>query len=145
MRLTPRLALYAAGVVVCVIALLSLIAFASDPFGFKARKIERLEREAQAAQSEALARTLESEGQSEQIARIESAGRLTIDVNTITAEAVAEARNATDANEPLEAGRLDRLRQLDDRLCDLHPPSCTASADPAGNGDDGLPPSSPAR
>lgn len=145
MRLTPRLLWTAFAAVVGIIALIAVLSFLSDPFGFKARKIERLEREAETAQSEALARTLESEGQSEQIARIESAGRLTIDVKTITAEAVAEARNATDANEPLEAGRMDRLRQLDDRLCDLHPPSCTASADPAGNGDDGLPASSPAR
>ena len=145
MRLTPRLLWTAFIAVVCIIALIAVVSFLSDPFGLKARKIERVERESKAAESEALARTLESEGQSEQIARIESAGRLTIDVNTITAEAVAEARNATDANEPLEAGRLDRLRQFDNRLCDIHPPSCTASADPAGNVDNGLPASSPAR
>lgn len=145
MRLTPRIALYAVGVVVCAIAMLALIAFASDPFGFKARKIERLEREAKTAQSEALARSLESEGQAEQITRIESAGRLTIDVNTITAEAVTEARNATDANEPLEAGRLDRLRQFDNRLCDLRPAACRPTLDAAGNGNADVPASTSTR
>ncbi len=136
MTLSPRLLWTAFIAIVCIIAALAVIGFVSDPFGFKARKIERLEREAATAQSEAEARTLESEGQAEQITRIESAGRLTIDLNAITAEAVSNARNATDANEPLEAGRVGRLRQLDDRLCQSRPAVCqSAPVDPAPAGD----------
>jgi len=134
--LSPRLLWTAFIAIVCIIAALAVIGFVSDPFGFKARKIERLEREAAAAQSEAEARTLESEGQAEQITRIESAGRLTIDLNAITAEAVSNARNATDANEPLEADRVGRLRQLDDRLCQSRPVVCQSTpVDPAPAGD----------
>lgn len=132
---SPRLLWTAFAAVVCIIALIAVVSFLSDLFGFKARKIERLQREAETAQSDAYARSLESEGQAEQITRIESAGRLTIDVNTITAEAVAEARNATDANEPLPSDRASRLAAHDRSLCDLRPlPGCPAPSDasPAG-------------
>ncbi len=133
---SPRLLWTAFIAIVCIIAALAVIGFVQDPFGFKARKIERLEREAAAAQSEADARTLEAQGQAEQITRIESAGRLTIDLNAITAEAVSNARNATDANEPLEAGRAARLRDLDRRLCDTRPGVCQSTpVDPAPAGD----------
>jgi hypothetical protein len=133
---SPRLLWTAFATVVCIIALIAVVSFLSDPFGFKARKIERLQREAETAQSDAYARTLESQGQAEQITRIESAGRLTIDLNAITAEAVSNARTAADANEPLEAGRVGRLRQLDDRLCQSRPAVCQSPpVDPAPAGD----------
>ncbi len=133
---SPRLLWTAFIAVVCIIALIAVVSFLSDPFGFKARKIERLQREAATAQSEADARTLESEGQAEQITRIESAGRLTIDVQSITAEAVTEARNATDANDPLASDRASRLAAHDRSLCDLRRlPGCPAAPDPSATGD----------
>lgn len=133
---SPRLLWTAFIAIVCIIAALAVIGFVSDPFGFKARKIERLQREAETAQSDAYARTLESQGQAEQITRIESAGRLTIDLNAITAEAVSNARNATDANEPLSNDRAARLAAHDRSLCDLRRlPGCPAPVDPAPAGD----------
>ena len=133
---SPRLLWTVFAGVVCIIALIAVLGFLSDPFGFKARKIDRLERENEVAQSDVKARTLESEGQAEQITRIESAGRLTIDVNTITAEAVTEARTATDATDPLPSGRASRLAAHDRSLCDLRAlPGCPAPSDPSPAGE----------
>jgi len=133
--MSPRITAYVIGVVVCVIALIAVLSFLSDPFGIRSWFREREENRQAAIASDGIARTLESDGQAEQITRIESAGRLTIDVNAITAEAVSNARNATDANKPIEASRVDRLRRLDDRLCNLRPAACRPTLDTPGISD----------
>jgi hypothetical protein len=93
-------------------------------------------RRADTAESAGLSATLQSEGQAGQIDRIETAGRLTIDVQTATAHAVQQAQEAPDATERLSPDRADRLRALDSRLCDLRPAVCAATApDPAPTGD----------
>lgn len=129
---SPRLLWTAFIAVVCIIALIAVVSFLSDPFGFKARKIEQLQREAETAQSDAYARTLESEGRAGQLDRLETYHREVITIQSATASAVTEARSATDANTPLDPARADRLRRADDSLCQ-HTAGCSPSPDyPAG-------------
>lgn len=99
------------------------------PWSDKSRR-ERAEATAATATSNSDARTLESEGQADQMGRVQDNARLTVTVHTITAEAVANARNATDANTPLDPERVGRLRDADRRLCDARPlAGCPAPAD----------------
>jgi hypothetical protein len=54
-----------------------------------------------------------------------------------TAQAIAEARSASDATTPLDPMRADRLRTADSRLCDASPGICP-DADAAGGGADAV-------
>jgi type II secretory pathway pseudopilin PulG len=114
---SPRLLWTAFIAIVCIIAALAVIGFVQDPFGFKARKIERLEREAATAQSEADARTLESQGRAEQIDRTETYHREVITIQSAIASQVTEARSAPDEKTPLETARADRIGAADRVLC----------------------------
>jgi hypothetical protein len=131
--LSPRIAAYAIGVVVCIIALIAVVSFLSDPFGFKARKIERLEREAETAQSEADARTLESEGRAGQIDRLETYHREVITIQSATEPLAAEARSAPDAETPLDPPRTLVVGSADRSLCVNAPrlAGCAPPVDPA--------------
>ena len=126
---SPRLLWTAFIAVVCIIAALAVVGFVQDPFGFKARKIERLQREAETAQSDAYARTLESEGRAGQLDRLETYHREVITIQSATEPFAAEARSAPDADTPLDPARADRLRRADDSLC-AHA-TCPASSAPA--------------
>lgn len=99
-----------------------------DPFGMDARKIDSLTTERDAAVSDGIARGLEVEGMADQQTRLDATHRIIVDVSAATASAVAEARNAPDADTPLDPDRLARLRANDQRLCDGVPASCPASA-----------------
>lgn len=125
---SPRLLWTAFIAVVCILALIAVVSFLSDPFGFKARKIERLEREAETAQSEAYARSLESEGRADQLTRTETFHREVITIQSATEPFAAEARSAPDADTPLDLERADRLRRADDSLC-AHTAGCSPSPD----------------
>jgi len=105
-----------------------------DPFGIDRRKVESLTEERDRAESEAAARGLEVEGEREQAARVDTFHRQVVEIHTITAEAVSQARSAPDAEDPLETDRAVRLGDHDRRLCQLAPRSCPAAAagDPSG-------------
>jgi hypothetical protein len=60
-----------------------------------------------------------------------------------TAEAIAQARNAPDADAPLTDERASRLRAADFRLCDEFAGLC-ADADAPGSRPDAVPPAGPA-
>jgi type II secretory pathway pseudopilin PulG len=131
-NISPRLLWTAFLAIVCIIAALAVIGFVQDPFGFKARKIERLEREAQTAQSEADARTLESKGRAEQIDRTETYHREVITIQSATAPFAAEARSATDADTPLDPPRTLVVGNADRSLCINAPrlAGCAPTGDP---------------
>lgn len=114
---SPRLLGTVFAAVVCIIALIAVVGFISDPFGFKARKIARLEQEADAAQSEATARTLESQGRAEQLGRTETYHREVITIQSATASLEAEARSAHDADTPLDPDRTLVIGSADRSLC----------------------------
>ena len=132
MTLSPRLLWTAFAAVVCIIALIAVASFLSDPFGFKARKIDRLQREAATAQSEADARTLESEGRAGQLDRLETYHREVITIQSATEPFAAEARSAPDANTPLDTHWRDLLRRSNGSLCQHVTCSPAAPDDPAG-------------
>jgi hypothetical protein len=54
-------------------------------------------------------------------------------IRQVAARAETEARIAPDANTPLPADRLDRLRAADNRLCIAHPAVCPAPDLAPGN------------
>lgn len=105
-----------------------------DPFGMDARKIDRLTTERDREASNGIARGLEVEGEREQAGRVETFHRQVVEIHTITAEAVSQARSAPDADQPLSADRAARLGDHDRRLCDLAPRACPAAppVDPGG-------------
>lgn len=128
-----RLALYALAAVVIAAAL----AFSLNrltawlPWSAESR-LERSEQARDHAERDALARSLESQGQSDQLARVETYHTHTTEVRTITADAVDQARSAPDASTPLDPARADRLRAHDRLLCELSPLSgCPAAPDAA--------------
>lgn len=132
MTLSPRLAAYALGVVVCIIALIAVVSFLSDPFGIRSWwNGLQADRQAQVA-SNGEARTIESEGRAGQLDRLETHYREVITIQSATEPFAAEARSAPDADTPLDLERADRLRRADDSLC-LHTAGCSPSTDnPAG-------------
>lgn len=98
------------------------------------------EARASGAEDNALARAAESRGNAELVVRVEAAGVIRQRAEAATASAVTQALGATDATEPLDADRADRLRGHDRQLCDISPAVCTPAA--AGNavgGGDALP------
>lgn len=114
----------------------SFLGLTFDPFGLKDRKIERLTNERDFAVSDASARGLEVEGEREQAGRVDHYFRQELVLTDLTARADAEARNATYANEPVEAGRLGRLGAADGELCRIRPAICLSAApEPAIGGD----------
>lgn len=97
-------------------------------------KLERAETRANTAESGLSARALEVEGERDQAERVETFHRQVVEIHTITAEAVSQARSAPDANEPLPADRAARLGASDGQLCALAPRSCaTPTAPVAGD------------
>jgi hypothetical protein len=65
-------------------------------------------------------------------------------IHDLTRQAEIEARNAPDAETPLDPARVDRLRSADNRLCSAYPSICPANPDVASGGADAVPPAGPA-
>jgi hypothetical protein len=65
-------------------------------------------------------------------------------IRDLTRQAEIEARNAPDAETPLDPARVDRLRSADNRLCSAYPAICPADPDVASSGADAVPPAGPA-
>ena len=89
------------------------------------------------ARAQAAARRLESEGADEQLRRLDDFQQQQTAAARATATAVAQARNADDAEIPLESRRADRLRAHDRELCGLATDldGCAGAAQPAGGGE----------
>lgn len=90
-------------------------------------QLDRTQTQLATTQSDATARGLESQGNAEQVARTEAYGDIRIRVAAETAQALHQAQEAPDANDPLSAERADRLRDHDRRLCDIAPGACAAA------------------
>lgn len=110
--------------VVVGLAAITIGSFISDPFGIRSWFADRVKADRDTYQSDAAARGLEVEGERGQAVRTETYHTQVIEVRDLTARAETEARSAYDANEPIEAGRADRLRRHDDGLCDARPSVC---------------------
>ncbi|WP_312784381.1 hypothetical protein [Brevundimonas sp.] len=104
-----------------------------DPFGLQQRRMEAAEARATQAESDAEARRIEAAAGAQQSARVEIHHRQILAVERATVAAVTQARSASDANEPLDPVRADRLRAHDRELCRLAPDldGCVAASDPA--------------
>jgi hypothetical protein len=94
-------------------------------------RADRSEAVAGTAKSDAGARGLEVAGEQRQAQRVDTYHREVITIQAATSEAVAAARSAPDASEPLPADRAERLRRLDVQLCDVRPAICPPA--PAGD------------
>src|SRR5690606_34550166 len=116
-----------------------------DPFNITERRMEAAERRAEAAVDEARARRLEAEGAADQAGRLDHHHRKSVALVRATAAADAQARNADDAQVPLDPARAARLRAHDGQPCGLAPELCGAPApDPAAGSRDAVPPGPPA-
>jgi hypothetical protein len=108
-------------------------------FDLDGRRLERAERQAEAAADDADARRLEVEGGVVQTRRLEQQHQQSVALARVTTAAQAEARNAHDSDLPLDPDRAARLRDHDRRLCRLTPAVCAAApAGPAAGGADAL-------
>jgi len=104
---------------------------------------------------QAVAKTERLEGQVSTLER-EAVGQTTITKATetfhtrevvlrdLTRQAEIEARNAPDAETPLDPARVDRLRAADHRLCSAYPAICP-NPDAAAGGADAVPVADDAR
>ncbi|MCA3698301.1 hypothetical protein [Brevundimonas sp.] len=123
-------------ILVCVATvalLLGGLGFRWDPFDLARRRADRAEAAADLAHAEAVARAAEAEGQSGQVARLDTAHTIIRRTEAATTPILLEARTAHDADLPLSPDRLDRLRAHDDELCRIAPDlgGCPATPDPA--------------
>jgi len=109
------------------------LGFRWDPFDLARRRADRAEAAADLAHAEAVARAAEAEGQSGQVARLDTAHTIIRRTEAATTPILLEARTAHDADLPLSPDRLDRLRAHDDELCRIAPDlgGCPATPDPA--------------
>ena len=115
----------------------SFLGLKFDPFGIDARKIDRLEGEVSVLEREAV-------GNAEIAAATQTFHTREVVIRDLARQAETEARTAPDAETPLNADRVARIRAADNRLCIVAPSIC-ASPDPAGSGADPVPVADPAR
>ena len=140
--LTPLGWVAVAGAVLGLVAtLLGGLGFRWDPLGLQQRRLAAAEARATAGEGAALAqaaaRRLESEGARDLLRRLDDFQQQQTATARVTATAVAQARNADDAETLLDSRRADRLRGHDRELCRLAPDldGCADTAEPSGGGD----------
>lgn len=109
----------------------SFLGLKFDPFGIDARKIDRLESEVSVMEREAT-------GNAEVAAASQTFHTREVVIRDLSRQAEVEARTAPDAETPLNADRVARIRAADNRLCIVAPAIC-ASPDAAGSGADAVP------
>lgn len=98
-------------------------------------KLDRIEKKLDVAEDDRAARSIESEGQAEQIQRIETVHRQIVTVQAATDQAITKARSAPDANDLLDTPRRLRLVGSDRMLCTYAPDLCgPAAPDASGAG-----------
>ena len=103
----------------------SFLGFKFDPFKIDARKIDRLESEVSVLEREAT-------GNAEIAQATQTFHTREVVIRDLSRQADIEARNAPDAETPLDPDRVDRIRSADHRLCSAHPTICP---DPDAAGD----------
>lgn len=135
--ITRKVILWGVAVVGAIIALILLANAWNGLWSFlpwsAESRLERAETARDTAQDNASARGIESQGQADQIQRIETVHRQIVTVQTATQDAITQARSAPDANDPLEPGRAIRLHAADRMLCGYAPDLCRpAATDAAG-------------
>ena len=111
----PRLVMLPLG----LLCLLAVILLLQDPFGSKARRIERLERQAEAARRHATARVFEAEGGSKLARDVERVVGRQRQLERSTTATVVAAKAAADASELLGPERAERLRSHDQSICQM--------------------------
>lgn len=105
------------GAVVLVIAVIAVVGFVQDPFGWRKAREEHLEQQVDTATSNSEARRLETGGERESARRAERAAHDAQAAAVATATLAEAARTAPDADEPMDTDTLSRLRAHDRELC----------------------------
>ena len=109
----------------------SFLGLKFDPFGIDTRKIDRLESEVSVLEREAT-------GNAEIAAATQTFHTREVVIRELSRNAEIEARNAPDAETPLDPDRVARIRAADHRLCSAYPTICP-DPDPAGSHADAVP------
>lgn len=136
--MTPRTLNRAAWLAAAVAGLMLLAVAAHgvgmrwDPLGLERKRLARTEAALDAAQAEAAARREEAEAERRRHERMTEFHGRTAALERQAAVAIEQAEKAHDAKDMLDAGRAERLRFHDERLCRLSPDldGCAAPADP---------------
>ena len=95
----------------------SFLGFKFDPFKIDARKIDRLESEVSVLEREAT-------GNAEIAQATQTFHTREVVIRDLSRNAEIEARNAPDAETPLDPDRVARIRAADHRLCSAYPTIC---------------------
>jgi hypothetical protein len=125
--MTPRLAPWAVWAGLALVGLVVLIALGSaaglkwDPLGLQPRRLAAAQARAERAESDALARRLERDGEIAQRARLDIHHQQRVQVDAATVAARLKAEQAHDAHQTLDPQRARRLGDHDRELCRLAP------------------------
>jgi hypothetical protein len=111
-----------------VVIALGGVGFRFDPFNSVQRRADRAEHLAATATADAGARALEVAGARETVVKVEATLRQQHQAAAIAADFANQAREAPDANQPLDPDRVSRLVAADQRLCALDPAICDPGA-----------------
>lgn len=109
----------------------SVLGLKFDPFKIDARKIDRLESEVSVLEREAT-------GNAEIAQATQTFHTREVVIRDLSRQAEIEARNAPDAETPLDLDRVARIRAADNRLCLAYPTICP-DPDAAGVRADAVP------
>lgn len=121
--------------------LLGGLGFRWDPLNLQHKRLEAARIQARdataAAAAQIDARRIETEGAAAQARRVDHYHHMTGAADRATTAAVAQARSAEDADQPLENRRADRLRDHDGELCRIAPDldGCAGAGGLARGGD----------
>ncbi|GLK49620.1 hypothetical protein GCM10017620_25930 [Brevundimonas intermedia] len=120
----------------CVVAL-GGVGFHFDPFNSTEKRADRAEQQAAKATADAGARAQEVAGARETVVKVEATLRQQHQAAAIAADFANQAREAPDANQPLDPDRVSRLVAADQRLCALDPAVCNPSPSATRHAGDG--------
>lgn len=111
-----------------VVAIAMVLALFADPFGWRAKRLDRAEQAAAIGQAEARMRRAEHTAQEAIVQGQRDLQEQHLIVTAITEKSVEQARAQSDAKTPLGDDRHQRLREHDRRLCEQAPSlrGCTA-------------------
>lgn len=104
-----------------VVAIAMALALFADPFGWRARRLDRAEQAAAIGQAEARMRRAEHTAQAAIAKGQRDLQEQQLAVTAITEKSVEQARGQSDAKTPLGDDRHQRLREHDRRLCEQAP------------------------
>lgn len=104
-----------------VVAIAMILALFADPFGWRARRLDRAEQAAAFGQAEVRMRRAERTAQAVIVQGQRDLQEQQLIVTAITEKSVEMAREQSDAKTPLGDDRRQRLREHDRRLCEQTP------------------------